>query len=184
MGKEIKQNMRTIIIIGSMVFLLAPVLAQVQAQPPGESPWRLSTSKNELTGIETITASTGESPRLVFRQTGNHEELYLATDEVLDDLVRSGPDSILQESDFAPVSYRFDDGPIVRNDLWSISGDHTALFAGNLTKILRTLSASNKLVIEYKPLDRIAKTATFDVSKFPFKEAPKPKVKARREKKP
>jgi hypothetical protein len=97
---------------------------------------------------------------MVIRRRGRKLECYLATDQFLET-------SQNIETHKSPVSYRFDDGAIVRQ-AWEISSDNTALFyPGNPRPFLDKLRQSQRLVVQFEPADAIPQTATLDVSNFP-----------------
>jgi hypothetical protein len=130
-----------------------------QSAPP--SPWNVSTSSNELTGEITVTAINGYGDRsIVVRQKGKKLDCYVTTGRFLETVENA-------ESRRSLVKYRFDDGDIVRQE-WVISDDNEALFfPGNPTVFLQRMRRAKRFVIEYKPADFIAETASFDVSQFP-----------------
>lgn len=125
------------------------------------SPWRVDTSKNELSGEPTITAINGYGDEsMVIRRRGRKLDCYVTTGEFLETLDN-------MNNRIAPVKYKFDDGPIVRQG-WTLSDDNTALFyPGNPKTFLQKMRRANRFVIEYSPSQKVPQTESFDVSPFP-----------------
>jgi hypothetical protein len=140
------------------------------------SPWRTSTSKSEVTGEETTTASLSQSSvdkyapngrdffgkeELVVRQTGHKLEFYFDAAVFMETLQNV-------DSGLSQVSYKFDDGPVV-HQAWSMSKDYNALFyPGNPSAFLKSMAKAKRFAIEYRPADTVAQSISFDVSQFPI----------------
>ena len=142
----------------------SPTVAAPTPALPAEAPpsaWRVSRSRNDLTGdveITAVAASLTES--LIVRQRGKQLDCYVSTGEFLETVTN-------MDSRGTSVRYRFDDAPIVKQT-WTISDSNTGLFyPGNPTAFLRKMRKAKRFVIEYAPADKIPQTASFDVSGFP-----------------
>lgn len=145
---------------GSAVTLQQPKTVAPAQAPPVPSPWRVSTSTNELTGAPSVTAMNGYGDRqIIVRMKGKKIDCYLTTGKFLETVDNMHSRQLM-------VSYKFDQGEIVRQP-WTISDDNTALFVPNNIAFLRKMSKAKRFVIEYKPADVIPETASFDVSQFP-----------------
>lgn len=140
----------------------SPLAAIAQRLPP--SPWYVSTSVNELSGEKTVRAETGLGRQtLIIRQIGKKLDCYVNTGQFLETIENI-------DTHLCPIKYKFDDGPIVQQS-WILASDNEGLFfPGNPSAFLRKMRSSSRLVIEFKPADRVPATMSFDVSQFP-KEA-------------
>ena len=135
--------MKSIAAIVFALLLALPTFAQNQ--------WKITEKSNAMDNIKIRTASlesdagAGEKATLIIRYTGNKVEVYVATEDVLDD---------------DPVRVKFDDSK-PEMQFWGRSTDYHALFASNSQKIVERLKASKKFYIEYHPFQRTPATAVF-----------------------
>lgn len=132
------------------------------AKPPAiVSPWKVSTSTNELNGVKSITATNGFGEEaIIVRLIGKKLECYVTTGTFLETI-----DNL--DSRRTLVKYKFDNGGIVQQS-WIISDDNTALFyPGNPMAFIKNMRKAKRFVIEYSPAHLVPQTASFDVSLFP-----------------
>ncbi len=123
----------------------------VIGQALAQSQWKTTEKTNAMDNVTVRTASlesdaaAGEKATLIIRNTGSKAEVYVATEEVLDE---------------DPVRIKFDDSkPEVQ--FWGRSTDYHALFASNPQKLIERLKGSKKFYIEYHPFQRVATAAVF-----------------------
>jgi hypothetical protein len=139
----------------------SPDNAGTKTEDTKASPWRISSTHNDLTGQLEITAVNGwGSEAIIIRQRGKTLDCYVTTGEFLETTDNMHTRRSL-------VKYKFDDGSIVRQT-WILSDDNTALFyPGKPNSFLQKMRGAKRFVIEYSPSDKIPQTASFDVSSFP-----------------
>lgn len=160
-----------VLVIVAVIINAKPTTAPSTSQTPGaasgpttplsESPWRITTEKNAVTGEVTLTAATGIGKRyLVLRQIGKKLECFLETDEFLETVEN-------MHTGVSSVKYKFDDGQVITQD-WHLSSDNEALFCpGNPMPLLRKMRNARRLSVEFRPADEVAQTVTVDVSQLP-----------------
>ena len=138
-------------------------------EPVPASPWNISTSTNDVSGVQTVVASTGfRDHALIIRRIGKKLECYITTGEFLETVEN-------MESNVSGVAYKFDDHPIVRQG-WHMATDHESLFyPGDPSLFLAKMRKAKQLSIEYKPADKVPQTISFDVSQFPAEFVPEVK---------
>ena len=142
--------------------ITSPPAASLAEVPKPATKWVVTSTKNDLTGEPEVFADNAASRRvnMVIRRRGKKLECYINTDEFFETVQN-------MHTRKSPVSYRFDDGAIVRQ-AWDISADNTALFyPGNPRPFLDKIRQSRRLVVRFEPADTIPQSATFDVSNFP-----------------
>ena len=135
-----------------------PVTTEESARP---SPWLVTTSRNAITGEETVVTKTFDGRQaLVIRQTGKKLECYVTTGHFLETVENV-------HSHLSAVIYKFDDGSVVRQ-AWRMSADYEALFyPGNPLDFLNKIHDAKRFAVQYKPADEVSQTLSFDVSRFP-----------------
>jgi hypothetical protein len=127
---------------------------------PAEAPaaestnWFKSEKSDPMDGtkeIAVMTSAMGQpSGTLIIRFKGKKLDVYVNTDEIVDD-------------ESASVRVKFDDAAPVRQ-IWTRSTDYKAIFSPDPFGLLARLQLSNKFYIEYRPYQRTPDTIIFNVT--------------------
>lgn len=164
-----------LLLVGLLVFLLAtdknstavataatPTVSSPAAPaPPPESPWSVSESRDDVTGVVTKTASVGFGDQeLAVRKIGKKIDVIVTTPDFLETVNN-------EESHLSSVEYKFDNGKVVTQS-WLIASDYDSLFyPSNPSPFIEKLKRAKQFAIQYRPSDKVPQSMTFDVSQFP-----------------
>jgi len=101
--------------------------------------------------VVVMTSAIGQSSgTLIIRFKGKKLDVYVSTDEIVDD-------------ESASVRVKFDDAAPVRQT-WTRSTDYKAIFSPDPFGLLTRLQLSNKFYIEYHPYQRVPDAIIFNVA--------------------
>jgi len=116
--------------------------------------WVRSESTDPMDGTKQVVliadAVDGSGGSLIIRFKGRKLDVYVNTDEIVDD-------------ESASVRIKFDDGdPVIQT--WGRSTSYKSVFAPNPFSLLMRLQRAKKFYIEYKPYQRVPETIIFNAS--------------------
>jgi len=116
--------------------------------------WFKSEKSDPMDGTKEIvvmTSAIGQSSgTLIIRFKGDNLDVYVNTDEIIDD-------------ESASVRVKFDDAAPVRQT-WTRSTDYKAMFSPDPFGLLTRLQLGSKFYIEYRPYQRVPDTIIFNVT--------------------